>query len=95
MSANVKAYDKQLDAIRDFYGDDFNFLSLSAQLESLRTFLIEKKAHLKQSLSQNVWPNYDPCLLHNEHISQRCVHLLALCYLCQLQMPLANAVSLQ
>ena len=54
MAANGKAYDKQLDAIRDFYGDDFNFLSLSAQLENLRTFLIEKKAHLKQSLSQNV-----------------------------------------
>ena len=36
MAANGKAYDKQLDAIRDFYGDDFNSSTFFHFLHSLK-----------------------------------------------------------
>ena len=41
MAANGKSFDKQLDAIREFYDGDFDWTSLSAQLESLSLYFAE------------------------------------------------------
>ena len=42
MAANGKSFDKPLEAIREFYGDYFDWTSLSAQLESLSVYFAQE-----------------------------------------------------